>query len=219
MSEIRRDPLRGHWTIIAGSRAARPSDFSRPAPASEKRSACPFCPGNERLTPSEVMAVRPSDDPPNEAGWSVRVIPNKYPAVRSDVPLAPLDTGGLFERVPAMGAHELVIVSPEHDRGFSQISTDHWDRVLAVCQHRMYQLWQTPNTQHVALFLNHGPAAGASRSVTIRTGSVGATFHDGGRSSPTTCRASNSASRSSVDAVSTNRPHMAFSIPMGSWEA
>jgi UDPglucose--hexose-1-phosphate uridylyltransferase len=109
------------------------------------------------------MAVRPSDDPPNEAGWSVRVIPNKYPAVRVDVPLAPLDTGGLFERVPAMGAHELVIVSPEHDRGFSQIAIDHWDRVLAVCQHRMYQLWQTPSTQHVALFLNHGAAAGASR--------------------------------------------------------
>lgn len=163
MSEIRRDPLRGHWTIIANERQARPSDFSRQVQPPQKRTACPFCPGNERLTPEEVMAVRPSDDPPNQAGWSVRVIPNKYPAVRNDVPIAPLDTGGLFERVPALGAHEVVILSPEHDRSFSQISVDHWDRVLAVCQHRMHQLWQASNTQHVALFLNHGAAAGASR--------------------------------------------------------
>lgn len=163
MSEIRRDPLRGHWTIIAQARQARPSDFSRPMQPPQKRTACPFCPGNERLTPPEVMAVRPSDDPPNQAGWSVRVIPNKYPAVRHDVSLEPLKTGGLFERVPALGAHELVIVSPDHDRSFAQLSVDHWDSVLAVCQHRMHELWQTPNTQHVALFLNHGAAAGASR--------------------------------------------------------
>jgi UDPglucose--hexose-1-phosphate uridylyltransferase len=163
MSEIRRDPLRGHWTIIAHARAKRPSDFSRSAHATERGKACPFCPGNERLTPDEVMAVRPSDDPANHAGWSIRVIPNKYPAVYADLAEARLETGGLFERVPALGAHELVILTPEHDRGFAQISVDHWDRVLAVCQHRMHQLWQEANTQHVALFLNHGPAAGASR--------------------------------------------------------
>ena len=163
MSEIRRDPLRGHWTIIAHSRGKRPSDFSRPAHTTERGKACPFCPGNERLTPDEVMAVRPNDDPPNQPGWSVRVIPNKYPAVQNDLPERPIEVGGLFERVPAMGVHELVILSPEHDRSCAQLSVDHWNTVFAVCQHRMHELWRDPNTQHVALFMNHGPAAGASR--------------------------------------------------------
>lgn len=162
MTEIRRDPLRGHWTIIAGDRAKRPSDFQRAAQPAERKTACPFCPGNERLTPHEVTAVRPQGDPADSPGWTVRVIPNKYPAVRSDAEGA-IETGGLFERVPALGAHEIVVVSPDHDRTFAQLSVDHWDKVLATCQHRMQQLWSAPHTEHVALFLNSGAPAGASR--------------------------------------------------------
>jgi UDPglucose--hexose-1-phosphate uridylyltransferase len=162
MTEIRRDPLRGHWTIVASDRAKRPSDFSRATQPSERKQACPFCPGNERLTPNEVTAVRPHGDPANSSGWTVRVIPNKYPAVREDAAGA-IETGGLFERVPALGAHEIVVVSPDHDRTFAQLSVDHWDKVLSVCQHRMQQLWAAPNTEHVALFLNSGAPAGASR--------------------------------------------------------
>ncbi|MBC7792216.1 MAG: galactose-1-phosphate uridylyltransferase, partial [Clostridia bacterium] len=98
MAEIRRDPLRGHWTIIASDRAKRPSDFSSQTQPSERKQACPFCPGNERLTPNEVTAVRPQGDAANSSGWTVRVVPNKYPAVREDAG-GRVETGGLFERV------------------------------------------------------------------------------------------------------------------------
>src|SRR3990172_2373410 len=80
MPELRKDPILGRWVIIASERAKRPDDFKSPPPVS-KAANCPFCEGKESGTPPEIMAVRSPDSRPNEPGWKIRVVPNKFPAL------------------------------------------------------------------------------------------------------------------------------------------
>ena len=100
-STLVEDPLTGDLVILAPARASRPDDFRRrvaPTPAAETAptAPCPFCPGNEALTPPEVARLGPGA--PDTPGWSVRVVPNKFPIVGPG----------------AGGAHEVVVLSPDH---------------------------------------------------------------------------------------------------------
>ena len=88
MSELRKDPVTGRWVIIASERENRPgalpADFPDEYPTHGDR--CPFCEGNEDMTPNEVLAFRDRNSQRNKPGWWVRVVPNKYPAMRIEGP-------------------------------------------------------------------------------------------------------------------------------------
>lgn len=162
MSELRRDPLRGHWSIIAAERGKRPSDYERRDEPSDSAESCPFCPGHEYATPPELMATRIGGTPPNTPGWSNRLVPNRYPALGRDPDPVP-DDGRLTERRRGFGSHEVLVATPDHTRHWSRLTVDQWDRLLSICQHRMSELWRDAQVKHVTLFINHGAAAGASR--------------------------------------------------------
>jgi UDPglucose--hexose-1-phosphate uridylyltransferase len=85
MPELRKDPIVQRWVIIAAERGQRPSDFRVEASTVEVNpKACPLCPNNEERTPPEVFAIRLDGSKPNTPGWLVRVVPNKFPALRLD---------------------------------------------------------------------------------------------------------------------------------------
>jgi UDPglucose--hexose-1-phosphate uridylyltransferase len=67
MSELRWDPLKLHWVIIATERGRRPRDFLV-EPVNGEMTSCPFCYGNEDRTPGEIFAIRPSG-PANTPNW------------------------------------------------------------------------------------------------------------------------------------------------------
>jgi UDPglucose--hexose-1-phosphate uridylyltransferase len=167
MTQLRRDPIRGHWTIIAPGRMSRPQDFKVEVVEPPKNGPCPFCPGNERLTPPEVESVRPVPSAADSPGWVVRVIPNRFAALSltdgADETLLQ-DAGELLRSQPGVGAHEIVIATPEHHRRAANFSVDHWDTVLATCQYRMDQLSRDPRVKQLLLFENHGAQSGASKS-------------------------------------------------------
>ena len=81
MSELRKDPVTGRWVIISTERGKRPSDFGIQKNKS-KEGFCPFDPGNEDKTPPEILAFRQDGTPPNGPGRRLRVVPNKFPALR-----------------------------------------------------------------------------------------------------------------------------------------
>ncbi len=98
--ELRRDPITGRWVLIAPERARRPIALSGAGPrhrTSGERTPCPFCAGQEHDTPGEVFAIRDPGSAPNGPGWRLRVVPNKFPAVRSEAqeptPPGPLPEG------------------------------------------------------------------------------------------------------------------------------
>jgi UDPglucose--hexose-1-phosphate uridylyltransferase len=93
LTEIRIDPISGSRTIIADERSSRPGGApSCSAPDPIDPAGDPFADGHEQRTPPELFALRPRESAPDSPGWSVRVVPNLYPALISEngiVPAAP----------------------------------------------------------------------------------------------------------------------------------
>ena len=160
MPELRKDPIVGRWVIISTERARRPSDFVAEA-TPLRAGACPFCPGNEEQTPSEILAGRAPTSAADTPGWTYRVVPNKFPALRIEGELE--STGeGLFDRMNGVGAHEVIIETPDHQASLATLSAEEVTDVLWAYRERMADLKKDPRFAYVLVFKNHGEAAGAS---------------------------------------------------------
>jgi UDPglucose--hexose-1-phosphate uridylyltransferase len=160
MSELRKDPVVGRWVIVSADRARRPSDFG-PEPVRPKLTSCVFCAGNEDKTPAEILAGRAPDSRPNTSGWTYRVVPNKFPALRIEGDLEPSGEGP-YDRMNGVGAHEVVIESPDHHASLATLGVDAVTDVLLAFRERFLDLKKDPRFEYVLAFKNHGEAAGAS---------------------------------------------------------
>ena len=161
MPELRKDPVVGRWVIISTERARRPSDFA-PAPVTKSAGTlCPFCPGEESRTPSELFAVRPRGTAPNTPGWTMRVVPNKFPALRIEGELEPSGEG-LYDRTTGVGAHEVIIETQDHAASLATLPPERVADVLGAYRERILDLRKDARLQYVMVFKNHGETAGAS---------------------------------------------------------
>jgi UDPglucose--hexose-1-phosphate uridylyltransferase len=160
MPELRKDPITGRWVIISTDRAKRPSDFVR-EPVTRRGGFCPFCPGNEDRTPREIMAYRPNGASSNTPGWTVRVVPNKFPALGIEGDLA-RQGEGLFDKMNGIGAHEVIVESPEHTASLSSLSDRNVEDVFWAFRDRMLDLKKDKRFRYILIFKNHGEPAGAS---------------------------------------------------------
>jgi UDPglucose--hexose-1-phosphate uridylyltransferase len=159
MPELRRDPIVGRWVIIATERARRPNHFRR---AEEPPGGlCPFCPGHEDKTPREVYVWGRPAVPPNVAGWQVRVVPNRYPALMIEGELD-REAAGIYDRMNGVGAHEVVIETPEHSRDLSELTDAQVTEVLFAFKARVLDLRNDMRFRYILIFKNHGSAAGAT---------------------------------------------------------
>ncbi len=160
MSILRKDPITNGWVIIAEERALRPQDLGGESPAFIDPAKCPFCPGNERLTPPEIRAVR-DGGAPNAPGWRMRVVPNKFAALRVE---GELDRRGLgmYDEMSGIGAHEVVIESPEHRQRLWQFGDDQFTALARVCHERVCDLSRDIRFRYIQIFRNFGARAGAS---------------------------------------------------------
>jgi UDPglucose--hexose-1-phosphate uridylyltransferase len=156
MSELRRDPVVGRWVIVAPERARRPSDFRRPSPP-VNGALCPFCPGNEGLTEKELLAVRPAPGAP----WSLRVVANRYPALRVESE-GRREGEGLFDRMEGLGAHEVVIETSDHERDLGDLSAAGVEAVLGAWAERLRDLSRDQRLRAAVVFKNRGFEAGAT---------------------------------------------------------
>lgn len=160
MPELRKDPVVGRWVIIATERAKRPSDFTRDREG-RRHPECALCAGHESDTPPEVLAYRAGAAPPNTAGWSVRVVPNKFPALRIEGELEPRGEG-MFDLANGVGAHEVIIETPDHTADFADLSEQHITDVLWAYHDRLHDLRKDSRFRYMLIFKNHGEEAGAS---------------------------------------------------------
>lgn len=160
MPELRKDPVTGRWVIIAGDRAKRPHDFHRPPVRPSGQGFCPFCFGNESKTPPEILAYRP-EGAPNTPGWTVRVVPNKFPALGIEGELG-RQGEGVYDKMNGIGAHEVIIETPQHEQTLATIPTKSIEDVLWAFRDRMLDLKKDPRFRYILVFKNHGEEAGAS---------------------------------------------------------
>jgi UDPglucose--hexose-1-phosphate uridylyltransferase len=159
--ELRKDPVTGRWVIISTDRQKRPNDFHLEKSAPIGRERCPFCPGHEAMTPPEILAYRQNGGAPNTAGWDLRVVPNKYPALQVEGTID-REGEGIFDRMNGIGAHEVIIETPDHDRSLAVMSEPELERVLWAYRERMLDLKQDHRLRYILVFKNHGAAAGAT---------------------------------------------------------
>ncbi|MBN1444637.1 MAG: DUF4931 domain-containing protein [Candidatus Omnitrophica bacterium] len=168
MSELRKDPVIGRWVVIATERKFRPSDFSSPT-ETQQEAFCPFCPGNEDKTPAEIFAKRPSLTAPNSTGWEVRVVPNKFPALRIEGELNKRGVG-MYDMMNGIGAHEVIIETPGHKTGAGEnidiknYSMETMTNIIETYQMRCIDLKKDSRFRYILVFKNFGKEAGASLS-------------------------------------------------------
>ncbi len=160
MPELRKDPIVNRWVIISTERSKRPQEYPSPVKKNHK-GLCPFCAGNESTTPPEVHAIRPEGLPPDGPGWSLRVVPNKFPALRIEGDMQ--DTSqGLFEKLSGIGAHEVIIESPDHALDLDQLPESGFADCLMAYRSRILDLKQDARFRYILIFKNHGEVAGAT---------------------------------------------------------
>src|SRR5207253_374997 len=155
MPQLRKDPVVDRWVIIAPERADRPNALLRPLPERDGE-ACPFCPGNESMTPPEVL-IHQNSGP----GWTVRVVPNRYPALRTEIQMS-REGHGLFDSMAGVGAHEVVIETNDHKATMAELPAAQIESVLSAWQERMHDLSRDIRLKALFAFKNHGGPAGAT---------------------------------------------------------
>jgi len=159
MTELRKDPVVGRWVIISTERAKRPQEFT-PEPSPRREGVCPLCPGSERMTPPEILGYRQGGQP-NDPNWTLRVVPNKFPALRIEGELGKA-ADGIYDRMHGIGAHEVVIESERHDVDLFDLPEKRFEDVLWAYRDRLLDLKKDHRFKSVLIFKNHGAAAGAS---------------------------------------------------------
>lgn len=161
MAELRKDPIVGRWVIVDTDHPTKPEDFEHEAHPFKGGGVCPFCYGNESLTPPEIDSVRDSNTAPNTPGWQVRVVPNKFPALQIE---GELDRRGLgiYDMSNGIGAHEVIIETPYHNKDICDLLNDEVANVIKVLCRRALDLIRDKRFKYIMIFKNYGPAAGAS---------------------------------------------------------
>jgi UDPglucose--hexose-1-phosphate uridylyltransferase len=169
-SEMRRDYITNNWVIYAPSRAKRPSDFAVKR-ARTKPSVCPFCKGNENMTPPATLLYVAQQNrvqkithegPRRRSDWVVRCVPNMYPAVYSDRSDTEYSKRSSLAQRAAVGFHEIIIESPSHDDHPHRATQEQIAFWLRAAIDRVKVLVRQKEVRSIVLFRNHGVEAGAS---------------------------------------------------------
>jgi UDPglucose--hexose-1-phosphate uridylyltransferase len=122
---------------------------------------CPLCEGNEDKTPPEIIAFRDNGTSPNTPGWTLRVVSNKFPALRIEGELN-REGEGIYDKMNGLGAHEVVIETPRHYETLTTLPLKAVENVLWAYRERMTDLKRDQRLRYVLVFKNHGVSAGAS---------------------------------------------------------
>jgi len=163
MPELRKDPIIDRWVIISTERSQRPVFLADQAEVPKPGAICPLCPGNEPMTPPEVFAIRPAavSSPPNSPNWSLRVVPNKFPALRIEGELNKQGMG-LYDKMNGVGAHEVIVETPLHSQTLTGMDVPSVRNVFVAYRERTLDLLRDRRFKFIMIFKNSGAIAGAS---------------------------------------------------------
>jgi len=162
LPQLRQDVITGRWVAVATERAKRPDSFTQaPREAVVAKDVCPFCPGNESMTPPEVLAYREPGTAPNGPGWWLRVVPNLYAAFRLE-PDGQSGQDGPFIQIDAIGACEVLISSPDHRAPTPLLPRHQVEEIVQAYVDRYRAHQRNPALEYVLVLYNHGRPAGAS---------------------------------------------------------
>lgn len=143
--------------VISSNRGKRPQDFKEEIekPAEDKKDDCPFCKGNEGMTPPTIFQI-PEDD------WQVRLFENKFEALNEEDKFEAKKETELHHSWKSYGRHEVLVETPDHDQKFHNYSQQQVDYYFKAVQRRYSELKEKEGIENVAVFRNIGKKGGAS---------------------------------------------------------
>jgi len=158
MSEIRLNPITREWVIIAKEKGKKPEDFiivkeNRNPP--EFLKTCPFCPGNEAVTPKETFKIC------DEKGWKIRVVPNKFAVLSGEGEKIRTGTE-IHKNVNGVGTHEVIVETPVHNLTTATMPLEQLKEVMQTYRDRFLEVYSDQRVEHVIVFKNSGPASGTT---------------------------------------------------------
>jgi UDPglucose--hexose-1-phosphate uridylyltransferase len=164
MVEIRKDYFTDRLSVVTSTKGSRTQVLS----LSNHGGKCPFCPGNEELTPpADLVLVKMGDtlvkqtdsegDPVKN--WVVRVFPDKFPIVTPNA--SPSYGEAPHYSEPAIGYHYIMVATPKHEMTFTKMDIEQWTNILATLQDKTRTLYAQRGVGYVSIFINQGKAAGA----------------------------------------------------------
>jgi len=164
MPEFRQNPATRQWVILSPERTSRPNCFITPSKSADAKQGelnCPFCPGNEHMTPPETLRVSNACVVLGNDKWSVRSVPNKYPA------LAYARENGethenFFVKVQGNGCHEVMVDTPLHFQAMHEMSDSQIRDIIFAYLNRYREFITIPHIRSIVLFKNAGAMAGCS---------------------------------------------------------
>jgi UDPglucose--hexose-1-phosphate uridylyltransferase len=112
------------------------------------------------MTPPQVL-VFPDDEATSSPGWSVRVVPNKYPALVAEES-GKIIADGNDQLRPGLGAHEVIIESPRHVTEIANLSETQFEKILRAYRTRMSVLRADNRFRYILVYKNQGSEAGAT---------------------------------------------------------
>jgi UDPglucose--hexose-1-phosphate uridylyltransferase len=166
VSELRFDPIKNRWVIIAEERKHRPFEFlvpEEPATPAAGAEGCPFEYGFEDRTPPEILNIPRPGGGGSGPYWQVRVVPSRFPALRVEGEVQ-REGIGLYDRLSGVGAHEVIVENPDHWREMADLSVDELMLVFFAYRERLRDLQRDSRLRYVLIFKNKGKEAGASLS-------------------------------------------------------
>lgn len=155
MSELRHDPIQKRWVIVASDRGKRPLEF-KDTQTYKQISFCPFCKGGDEKVPNTISQINDS-----QGNWRVKVVPNKFPALKVEGELEH-KAEGIFDIISGIGAHEVIIETPNHYEQLPDMSIEDFQKVLIMYRNRLIDLQRDKRLKYILIFKNYGTGAGAS---------------------------------------------------------
>ena len=158
MNQLRRDPITGIWTIVVNN--GWDPDKIKLRNNKEIRhfkldEMCIFCTGHEKETPPELFAIRPDKSSKNKPGWRVRVVPEKRPVLQIHGDLNNRGLG-IYDMYDGIGAHEIVVETPDHNKNLTDLSDEHFTEVLTAYKERILDLKQDERFRYVLVHKGMG---------------------------------------------------------------
>jgi UDPglucose--hexose-1-phosphate uridylyltransferase len=160
MAQLRKDPVTSRWIIVSAERPKDAADYGT-EPVTKSSKVCPFCPGNEAMTPPEITAYGRKSGAKNTSGWQLRIVPNKFPALRIEESTDKY-ASGVYDKMGGFGAHEVIIENPDHNKEIPDLDIEAVELILRSYRDRCVDLKKDPRFRYILIFKNYGAAAGAS---------------------------------------------------------
>jgi len=146
MSQLRKDPIVGRWTIIATERARRPAAFVDPLSTVTDQKKCPYC---QDIASHSIYESH-----------GVKVIKSSSPILDESKPFE-RQAQGLYEVCHSYGSHEIVLESPDHIANMADLTIEQIKAVIRTYCLRMQTHRKDPSIEYILAYKNYGVAAGS----------------------------------------------------------